>query len=240
MKKTIGFITILILTAFTFISGSCIGNYEYVDPGDLVKQDRPVSSFDALDIGGAFEIYLTQGSSESLVVEAGENVIDKIITEVQGKTLRITTEKGCCKNSGKMIIYVTFVDLNYTEISGACEMQNEGTLNLDKLKMEVSGAAEVDLNMELDKLELELSGASEYLLTGSCAEVYIDASGASEIEAKDFKVGTMTIDASGASDCKVYVTDELVVDASGATTVRYLGSPKVSVSKSGASSIKPY
>jgi hypothetical protein len=240
MKKTVLFITALILASFTFISGACTGYYSYTDPGELVKQERTVSGFNAIEISGAFEVFLYQGNTESLVVEAGTNIIDKIITEVRGNTLQVHTEKGCCKNAGPMAIYLTFVDLKLMDISGACEMTNEGTLRLEDLEMELSGASEINFSMDLDKLEMDLSGASEIEFDGSCGQVYIDASGASEIKAFNFEVASMYIDASGASDCKVFVTDELQVDASGATSVRYKGNPKVTADKSGASSIKPY
>ena len=240
MRKKVLLITALFISSFAFMSGACVENYGYVNPGDLVKQERTVSDFNALEVGGAFEVYLAQGDNISLTVEAGENIIDKIITEVRGNTLKIRLEPGCCKNGGKMAIYLTFKELIRMNISSACELRIEGTLKLGELEMELSGASDIDLTMELEKLDLDLSGASEIVFAGSCDHVYMDASGASELKALDFKVGSMYIDASGASECRVYVTDELQVDASGATSVRYKGSPKVSSDQSGASSIKPY
>jgi hypothetical protein len=240
MRKASLSLTAIVLLSISFISGACIGNYTYVDPGDLVKEERAVSSFNSIEIGGAFEVILAQGNDESLVLEAGENIMDKIITEVTGKTLKIYTEKGCCRNPGRMAVYLTFVDLEFMGISGACELMNEGSISLDNLEMDLSGASEITMNMELDRLEMDLSGASEIDFEGSCGQVYIDASGASEMDALNFRVGSMFIDASGASDCKIYVTDELQVEASGATTVRYKGNPEVSSSESGVSTIKRY
>jgi hypothetical protein len=240
MRKTSLSLTAIVLVTISFVSGACIGNYTYIDPGDLVKEEREVSSFNSIEIGGAFEVILTQGDKEALFIEAGENIIDKILTEVSGNTLKVYTERGCCKNPGKMAIYLTFVDMELMDISGACELVNEGVLNLDYLEMDLSGASEISMNMDLEKLEMDLSGASEIDFEGSCGQVYIDASGASELDAFNFKVSSMFIDASGASDCKIYVTDELQIDASGATTVRYKGDPEISMSKSGVSSIKPY
>jgi hypothetical protein len=166
--------------------------------------------------------------------------MDKIITEMSGKTLRIYMERGCCKNPGKMAVYLTFVDLEFLDISGACELVNAGVLSLDNLEMDLSGASEITMNMELDKLEIDMSGASEIDFEGTCGQMYIDASGASELDAFNFRVTSMFLDASGASDCKVYVTEELQVDASGATSVRYKGNPRISLNESGVSSIRPY
>jgi len=241
MKRDVVMLMSLMLASFLFISGACTGNFnpQVSGGGDPVKQERTVSGFDALEVGGAFEIFLTQGPKESLTIEADSDIIDMIVTEVRGNTLKIYTEKGCCKNVRKMAVYLTMTDVERIDISGACELENTGSLKLDNLEMEVSGASEMSLKMDVDKLELNLSGASELFLEGSCSQLYLDASGASEIEADQFLVGKMTIDASGASDCRVYVTDELVIEASGATTVRYAGNPKVTTSTSGASTVKP-
>lgn len=241
MKRNVVLLICLMLVSTLFISGACTGNFGPMvsGGGDPVKQERAVSGFNALEVGGAFEVFLTQGPAESLTVEADSDIIDMVITEVRGNTLKIYTEKGCCKNVRKMAVYLTFTDLEYIDISGACELENEGSLKLDKLGMEVSGASEMTLRMELDKLDLNLSGASELYLEGTCGQFYLDASGASEIEADQFMVSNMTIDASGASDCRVHVTDELYIEASGATTVRYAGNPKLTTSSSGASTVKP-
>ncbi len=239
MKKYIAIIAVMMGVSVSCAMGAISTNSLYSFPGDPVKQDRSIQDFHALDVGGAFEVHLKQGSSESLVVEADADVVDKIITEVKDGVLKIYTEKGCCRNSGDMSIYLTFKELNSMEISGACDLENDGTLSFDKLKMEVSGASEIELKMSLDKLDLELSGASEIEFEGNCNDVYMDASGASEIDAEDFEVAKMIIDASGASEIKVFVTGELLIDGSGATSIRYKGSPKLTADKSGATSIKP-
>jgi hypothetical protein len=239
MKRYAATTSLLLLFSLVFTCGACDENFKSRGPqGELTKQDRAVSGFDAVDIGGAFEVIIKQGSQESLTVEAESGIIDKIKTEVSGHTLKIYTEKDCCWDTRNMAIYLTVKDIRYLEISGACELKSEGDIRLDNLEMEVSGASEITLNFALSKLDLNLSGASELSLSGSCDDVYMETSGASEIDAINFKAGSMTIDASGASDCKVNVTEDLKVDASGATSVRYTGSATVNSSTSGASSVK--
>jgi hypothetical protein len=239
MKRTTSIFSLMLLVLLVSIAGACNENFKtHVSKGELTKQDRTVSGFDAVDIGGAFEVIIKQGSQESLTVEAELGIIDKIKTEVSGHTLKIYTEKDCCWDAGKMAIYLTVKDIKYLEISGACELKSEGDIRLENLEMEVSGASEITLNFTLAKLDLNLSGASELTLSGSCDQVYMETSGASEIDALNFKVSSMTINASGASECKVNVTDDLQVDASGATSVRYTGNATVNSSSSGASSVK--
>ena len=52
-------------------------------------EDRHLSGFNAVDLAGSFDVYITQGSTESVKVEAPDEVIDHIITEVNGGVLKI-------------------------------------------------------------------------------------------------------------------------------------------------------
>jgi len=240
MKRFIPIIVFLLMVPVFFVGMACTENLNRrASGGDLTKQDRTVKDFDSVDIGGAFEVVLKQGSQEALTVEAEADMLEKIKTEVKGHTLKIYTDKNCCWDNHGMVIYLTVKELKYMEISGACELKTEGEMKLNDLEMEVSGASEMDLNLSLSKLDLDISGASEITLTGSCGQVYMDASGACELDALNFRVETMTIDGSGASECKVNVTKDLQVDASGATSVKYTGGASVHISTSGASSVNP-
>ncbi|MBU1012316.1 MAG: DUF2807 domain-containing protein [Bacteroidetes bacterium] len=207
--------------------------------GNVEKETRNISSFSAIDVSSAFEIYLTQGNSESLVIEADENIMEYIITEVRGGTLKIYV-KSNIRNVKTMKAYISFKMIDKIELSGACNIRGEGTYKFNDLEIGVSGASEINMNFTADKVYLDLSGASDIEFTGSADKLTVDVSGATKLYAQDFEVKECSIDASGASTIKVFATEELSVDASGASTVRYKGKPSVSLDSSGASSIRRY
>ena len=207
--------------------------------GNVQKETRKVSSFDALDISSAFDVYLTQGNTESLVIEADENLLDVIKTEVRGGVLKIYVDANI-RNSKTMKAYISFKMLSMIELSGACDVYGENDFKFDDIEIETSGAAEIEMKMTARKVYLDLSGASDIEFKGSAQEMVVDVSGATDLHALDFEVRECTIDASGASTIRVFVTDELSVDASGASTVRYKGNPGIEIDTSGASSIRRY
>jgi hypothetical protein len=205
--------------------------------GPVIKQERQVGPFSGLEIGGAFHVYLSQGERESLVIEAEEGDLDRIITEVVGNNLRIHT-KNWNNCHGPLNIYLTFKDLKYIDLSGAVDVTAENPLKFSQLELEISGAADVELPFTAEKLTSEISGASEVDLEGECEYADLEISGATEFSAMNFRVTNMNLELSGASDAKVHVTGELIVEASGASSVSYKGNPKVMAETSGASSIK--
>lgn len=207
--------------------------------GNVKKETRKVSSFDALNISSAFEVYLTQGNSESLVIEADDNLLDIIKTEVRGGVLKIYVDANI-RHSKTMKAYISFKMLNMIELSGACELYGENKFKLDNLELELSGASDIKMDFTANKVYLDLSGASDIEFKGSAQRMDIDASGATDLHALDFEVKECAVDASGACNIRVFVTDELSVDASGASTVRYKGNPGIEIDISGASSIRRY
>lgn len=205
--------------------------------GNVVKETRDISSFDAISVGGAFNVILTQGNTESLVVEADENLQQIIKTKVKGKTLHITTEQNI-RNSKAQNLYISFKNLEDIDISGACNLEATNALNFSSLSIEASGASEVDLEFTAETLSCDLSGASEIKLSGEVKNCRIESSGASEISAYDLITENMELRASGASEAKLHATETLKVRGSGASSVRYMGNPRIDSDVSGAGSVK--
>jgi hypothetical protein len=230
---------ILLILAGTGFMGTCIDIQGIKGDGDVVKEKRDVSGFVSLEVSGAFEVFLYQGKTESLTVEADKNLMGIIKTEVKGDKLRIYTDENI-KSFTKMNIYLTFEELEMIDISGAVEVSSEDLLIFDELSLDGSGASELDLKMEVANLNADFSGASEINLSGMAKVAIFDLSGASEIDAIDFEVKHCELDVSGASDARLFVTDNLEVNVSGAASVRYKGSPQLSSDISGAGSLKKY
>ena len=239
-KKTVAIMMAFILMFGTGLMAGCIPEKGVKGDGDVVKEERKVSGFNSLEVGGAFTVYLYQGNKESLTIEADKNLMEFIRTEVKGDRLEIYTENKSINKFTKMNIYLTFVDLEMIDVSGAADILGEGKMQFKDLTLEASGASEVELELEVSMLRADFSGASEVELAGKAASVKCECSGASEIDAYDLMIKHGEFDVSGASDAKVNVSDMLEVDVSGAASLKYKGDPKLSSDVSGAGSLRSY
>jgi len=231
-------LVLLFLLTTTFTSGCIIPNGVRGD-GNVVKEERNVKEFNEIQVSGAYMVYLTQGSKEELIIEADENLMDLITTKVVDGKLKIYNKKDI-RCSKKMNIYLTFVEIDELSVSGAVDIEGTNKFTLNELSLNVSGAAEIFLDIELKELDAELSGASEFEIRGFAKEVVIEISGASELDASDFKVEEMQIEISGAADAKVFATESLEINASGASNIKYRGNPSINQRASGASSIRKF
>ncbi len=232
-------IFILLLLASSGLMGSCLDITGVKGDGNVVKEDRDVSGFTSLEVSGAFHVYLYQGKSEALTIEADKNLMQYIKTEVKGDRLEIYTDENINKAT-KLNIYLTFEELEMIDISGAVSVTSEEMLQFDELDIDGSGASEINLKINAASLNADFSGASEINLYGKAQTATFDLSGASEIDALEFEISHCELEVSGASDARIHVTGNLEVEVSGAASVRYKGKPHVQSDISGAGSLKPY
>ena len=228
---------VLLIISSSGCNGFCIDGEK--GRGDIIKQERPISSFNSIRVSSAFEVILSQGDNEKVIVEANENLMDNIKTEVKGGKL-IVSLKGCLKNRKTIKIYITFKNIHSLYVSGAVEISSEGRLNFDMLEMDFSGASEIEMDITANKLSGDFSGASEISLSGKVNDVKLELSGASELKALELEIQNFDIEISGVAEAKVYIKQKLNVDISGAAEVRYLGDPVVTKEISGAGSVTRY
>ena len=234
--KTVKILSSLLFTVLIlFASCSVLGER---GNGNVVKQERKVSAFNAIEVSGAFDVYLSLGSTQSVIVEADENLMPLIRTEVSGGILKIDNKKPI-HDSKSLKVYITVTDLKKIEVSGAVDLQTQNKLTLNELEIEISGATDATLDLAVQKLVVSSSGGSKLKFSGMANKVDMDVSGAVDIHAFDLLAEIVSLSISGAGDAEINVTKELNAEISGAGTVRYKGDPaKVDSNVSGAGSIK--
>jgi hypothetical protein len=226
-----------ILMAVSTLSAGCNYLGGVTGNGNVIKQVRSVTAFTGIDVSSAFKVYLTQGTTNSVTVEADENLLQYIETKVEGNTLVVRCTKPIY-HADKRNVYITFVNLNSIEISGAVDLVTQGKITGTELELGCSGASDVEMELGYSRVKIDCSGASKLKLSGTSENVSIGFSGASELHAYDFIVDNMEMDISGAGEANVNVTKNLRADISGAGEVRYKGTPVIDEHVSGAGSIK--
>ncbi|MEP6789647.1 MAG: head GIN domain-containing protein [Acidobacteriota bacterium] len=185
--------------------------------GNVATDKRGVSGFKSVDVGGVFQVEITAQKDFAVEVEADDNLLPLITTEVHDGVLTIeTAERIKSSNPIRVRVYAPNID-----------------------SLEVSGVANVTVNdVKNSSLSLDSSGASKIKIAGETAKLTVETSGASKIDAEGLKAIDAAIDSSGASHVNLNVTGELRTDLSGASKVTYTGTPSNIVkSTSGASSV---
>ena len=200
-------------TNFSLKVGSVKGS------GQMGTEVRELSGFRKIDASGVFQIEIVAQKDFSVEVEADDNLLQYITTEVRRGVLKLETERKL-NTSNPIRVRISAPDI-------------EG--------IETAGAANVILTeLKNGSLEIDSSGASKIKVSGETAKLVVDVSGATRVDAEGLTAVDANVEASGASTVELLVNGNLKTNASGASTIRYAGSPRDVVKKSsGASTVSP-
>lgn len=185
MKRNL--ITLALICASFFCTTVCTAEKP-------VKETRETDSFRKISLGGGIDIYFVQSDSYSVVVEAEEKYLDKIVTEVKDETLvvkwnvegkeRIKIVKWRTSN---LKVYVSAPALYEVKVSGGSDFYADKLKCDDGFHLQTSGGADAKIG------ELNVDGG-----------VDISSSGGSDIIIESLTVaGAIEISTSGGSDCDV-------------------------------------
>jgi phage shock protein PspC (stress-responsive transcriptional regulator) len=199
-------------------------NWDEFD-GPTVDQARTYEAFTAIEVSNNIEVEITNDSLSQLVINAPENILDKVTTEFADGRLKIYTEQFMINAPIK--VRVSAQTLDYIEGSGASQIKTKSVLKSNNLMLKLSGASQAYLDFDVTgNTEVDLSGASKAELKGTSNYVKIDASGASKFEGESFLANDSEADASGASKIDVFARRSLNADASGASEINCTGNPE--------------
>jgi hypothetical protein len=189
-------------------------------PAKLTQESRNVSGFDAVELRGVGNLSIEQTGSESLTVEAEEDVIPKLTTRVVNNRLIIGPESNTIHTTGPINYKLTLKDLRSLEVMGSANIEAQG-LRTDRLAVTISGAGNVRMDGKADQQEINILGSGTY-------------------QAEDLQSKEVKINVAGSGSAIVNVSEQLDVGISGVGSVEYIGHPAVKQNVSGTGRVSKH
>jgi hypothetical protein len=206
--------------------------------GQITSESRTVSGFNQVALGGSGKLRITQGAEEALTIEADDNLLPLIKSEVSGGVLRIGPE-GVNLSPSKTIRYDLHVkDLSSVHLSGSLSAE-AASLKTDKLSLHISGSGKIDIGkLEAMTLDTHISGSGDMVVAGQVRDQHVGISGSGGHHAADLRSEQADISVSGSGECVLWVTGSLKTSISGSGSVQYYGSPQVDSHTSGSGKVR--
>jgi len=230
----IKFLMLSILLAGIFMTGTV----------QAEEQDRDVSSFSAISLRIPGKLYLKQGSTQSVRIEAKESVIDDIITEVSGNKLIIRFPNKTIFqrsfNPGKVEIYVTVPDIDELSVSGSGDIISD-ELVARILDLSISGSGNITIDeLTSKKVKGSISGSGNINLEGNetADELTFSISGSGNCNAAGFEAENVTVNTSGSGNCNVMSNGSIRARIAGSGNVFYKGNASIDASVAGSGRVK--
>jgi hypothetical protein len=254
MKKIIFLVVALMgLISLLAIGSSCVGRI--VGSGRIITKDYNFTNFTEVDISSFFKYEINRSDSFGIKASTYENIIDHLDITQSGKTLLVRFKPGVFNTDTN--ITITMPELSKLVVSGASRGSAKGFQSSNQYDLEVSGASQLEMDVEAGNTKVNVSGASKVTgnlragetrivvsgasgcdISGSAGLTTVEVSGASHFDSLNFHMQNANINVSGASHAAIYTSGTLNLDVTGASTLDYSGNPILSkVNVSGASKL---
>lgn len=235
--KTIIHIIRTLLLAVSLLAGGCV---VIKGSGQVKSEDREIRHFNAVDLSGSGELLLSPGTAESLRVEAEDNILPLITTEVVGETLRIgfkSTPATIVQPTKPIRYHLAFKNLSAIQISGSGAVTSS-SLTAERLTFDVSGSGSAQMEaLQVKALVIRVSGSGNFKLAGQATRQDVKISGSGKYDAPLLISKEARIDISGSGSATLRAEESLDVQISGSGSVSYHGKPAIRQHLSGSGQI---
>ncbi len=217
-----------LLLASVILFSSC-DNESIRASGEVTSREFSLANYTGLEVGGAFDVFVRFSPTEqSVVIEANENLQNRLVVQVVGNTLQIRPENNLSiRGNATLRALITTNDLSNINLSGATSLRMEDPWVLDNGDIRMSGASDLTGEIQASQMEIRTSGSSDTDIFGAVGDLRVDLSGSSSLMDFDLRVQRLNIDLSGSSDAFLSVEESIEIDASGSSNLTYRGNAEI-------------
>lgn len=238
---TLARITIALIMAL-FLS-SCAFDISFGDGkkgnGVIAEDQREVTEeFTVISASEGLDVYVTQADEFEISVEADENIIDLIGTDIKDGRLKIHTIENIGRATKK--IYVSLPEITALNSSSGADLITKNVLEANKISLDASSGSDLQVELIADEVEAKTSSGADIKVSGEANFLNADASSGSDIKARNLLVKKCTADASSGADISVNVSESLTANASSGADISYSGDATVQKRKSVSGSVHKY
>lgn len=228
--------------------------------GTIVTQKLDVSNFDRVSLNASGDVYIEQGDSESLTVEADDNILPLLNSWVRGSELVLSAKPNVSINPSQPIVYrLTVKDLSAFSLNGSGNCFVE-SIESDEMRLSISGSGNIAIkklagktlsldlrgsgNIDIDDLEVKtldasIDGSGDITLKGAANSEKISINGSGNFRCGELESRLAEIQIPGSGNVIVWAQDQLLVDVNGSGDIQYYGNPSIEQHGFGSGNLIP-
>ena len=233
MKKLRLFFPLLVLSLFL------------VNPVLAENEEREVSSFSEIALHVPGKLYVEQGNTQSVKIEAKSSTLEEIITEVKDRklTIRFKSKNYFFKTftPGKIEIHVTVPEVDGLSVSGSGDIIAEDEINTRILDLAISGSGDITLDeLKAERVKSAISGSGDIIINdgGVADDFSVSISGSGDVKAGGFEAKDVMVRIAGSGNCTITSNGSLKARVAGSGSVYYNGNPQIDSSVAGSGKVK--
>lgn len=203
---------------------------------EKISEQRELGEFKRINMRGIGKLFITQGKTQSVVLEGDKVAVSRISTNVTEGKLVIDIGRDWVEkiSAGFDFLSDTDIRINITmkaleelEVVGAADIE-VNDIKADDLELKMIGASNIKVSgLKADTLKTEIPGAGKAVIEGKVKEQSVILAGAGNFSGHRLESDTAKVVLSGVGSVQLWVKKELDVTIAGVGSVEYYGSPAI-------------
>lgn len=196
--------------------------------GKITKITRTTADYNAIKCAGFMDFELVKGTEGTIIIEGEENLLEYIVTEVQGQSLVVKVENGVNLKTGwnkEIKITIPFEDIEKVSLAGSGDVWNKDVIDMDELNVELSGSGDINLKVKTNSLSSALTGSGDINITGDTNNLVTKVTGSGDFHGYELNSNNTEAYITGSGDIKVVSNDMLKARVTGSGDIKYKGNP---------------
>ena len=193
-----------VLALLLSISGCVMVGDQIEGSGVAKTETRDVPTFSRINSTGSAEVTVMIGDKQSLTVEADDNILPLIDTNVKGDKLEISSHDSYSTRT-PIRITITVANLEEARVAGS------GSVN-------ASG-------IDAKKFDAHISGSGNVNVSGKAEALTATVTGSGKLDATELPVDSANITVTGSGDAMVNATKSVKAHVTGSGDIHYAGNP---------------
>lgn len=211
-----------------------------VGSGKSVEQARTLSPFTRIRLDGPLDLHAGTSDSTSVTVRADDNLVQQVVTEVEGETLVVTLRPGHSLRSRQPLqVNVSTPHLDGVDMRGSGDLWVQ-SIKGERFELKLSGSGDAHLaDLSLRTLVVGLAGSGDVTARGRCDEAQLAIAGSGDLRLAALQTLRTSVNIAGSGDAQVHATQSLTASVAGSGDVSYSGNPpQVKSTVAGSGSVK--
>jgi hypothetical protein len=208
--------------------------------GRIVKQARQVGNFTGLSLGLPGHVELRIGNSESVTIEADDNLLPLVETVVEGGTLKIRPNKrNLSLQSTSIRVVVQARSIERLALGGSGSIDAD-PLRGRRLDVDIGGSGTIRLKgVESDTMAVALGGSGDLQAArGTIGKLTVSIGGSGDVDLGRVQANSASVSIAGSGEATVWPRNELSATIAGSGDVNYYGDPQVSKTTLGSGGVR--
>lgn len=218
---------LLALISLSFASAQNWNSEKIKGNGVQTTITRTTQTYDKVSASGSFNIELVSGKEGTITITGDENIINHIVTEVDGNELKVYFEKNLSYNYKQEItITIPFEEISEVSFAGSGNLNGKDAINANAFEAKMTGSGNYTLEINAKNVDAKLAGSGNLKLLGTTDELEAKTAGSGDLNCSKLSALNADITVAGSGSLEVNCTNNLKASVAGSGNIQYKGKPK--------------